>query len=92
MGFCLRQEVYGLFAASIPQAGRALADGMSLRKRQGLVPDFLVHAAFDGPERPLLFELKTPHYVSTTYGGGEARCRAVAQRAHALPAEYAAKA
>jgi len=92
MQFRLRPEVYGLFAASIPQAGRRTLDGMSMRKRQGLVPDFLVHAPFDGPERPLLFELKTVHYGSSTYGNQEARCHAVKCRANALPAEYAAKA
>ena len=92
MSFRLREEVYGLFAACIPQAGRAQADGMHLRKRQGLVPDFLVHAALDGPERPLLFELKTLHYGSSTYTPAEARCHAVATRASALPAEYTNKA
>ena len=92
MMFRLRHEVYGLFAASIPQAGRRALDGLPMRKRQGLVPDFLLHAPFDGPERPLLFELKTLHYGRSTYGNQEARCHAVNRRANALPAEYAAKA
>ena len=92
MHFRLRVEVFGLFAACIPQAGRQAIDGLTLRKRQGLVPDFLAHAPWDGPERPLLLELKTLHYGSSTYGDNAARCGAVARRANALPSEYAAKA
>ena len=88
----VQPEVYGLFAASIPQAGRRVADGLPRRKRQGLVPDFMVHAALDGPERPLLMELKTLHYGRATYPERDARCHAVLRRARALPAEYAAKA
>ena len=89
----MRPEIYGLFAASIPQAARARANAMPLRKRQGLVPDFLLYAAFDGPERPLLFELKTLHYGRTTYPPREAaRGGAVARRAGMLAAEYANKA
>ena len=30
-----RHEVFGLFAASIPQAGRGRAEGMTLRKKAG---------------------------------------------------------
>ena len=92
MHFRCRHEVFGLFAACIPQASRHQTNGLSIRKRQGLVPDFLLHAAFDGPERPLLFELKTLHYGSSTYGNEANRCNAVARRARALPAEYRAKA
>ena len=88
-------EVYGLFAAYIPQAGRRRLASEPIRKRQGLVPDFLVYAAIDGPERALLLELKTLHHGVSTYVQGQppqARCAAVARRARALPAEYAAKA
>ena len=92
MGVRCRTEVYGLFAACIPQAGRALASGMSQRKRQGLVPDFMLTLAIDGPERELLFELKTLHAGPSTYSGLHHRCEAVARRAQRLPAEYAAKA
>ena len=89
----LRTEVYGLFAASIPQAARAQADRLSARKRQGLVPDFMLYAPLDGPERALLVELKALHYGSATYPQrAAARCNAVARRAGALPAEYARKA
>ena len=46
-----------------------------------------------GPERRLLFELKTLLYGATTYlPRDEERCRAVLRRAEALPAEYAKKA
>ena len=84
--------MYGLFSSCIPQAGRRQLDSLPLRKRQGLVPDFLVHAALDGPERPILLELKTLHYGSSTYVSHSARCHAVERRAAALPGEYAAKA
>jgi hypothetical protein len=92
MGVRCRTEVYGLFAAVIPQAGRLLASGLPARKRQGLVPDFAFTLALDGPERELLFELKTLHAGPSTYGHSAHRCEAVARRARALPAEYAAKA
>ena len=92
MGVRCRTEVFGLFAACIPQAGRARASQMPARKRQGLVPDFLLTVALDGPERELLFELKTLHAGTSTYAGSHHRCEAVARRARALPAEYASKA
>jgi hypothetical protein len=92
MGVRCRTEVYGLFAAAIPQAGRLLASRLPARKRQGLVPDFAFTMALDGPERELLFELKTLHAGPSTYGVCTHRCEAVARRARALPAEYAGKA
>ena len=64
---------------------------MTTRKRQGVVPDFLVHAAIEGTERPLLMELKTLHYGPSTYGADAQRCAAVGRRAAALPAEYRRK-
>ena len=63
-----------------------------MRKRQRLVPDFLLHVAVDGPERPLLYELKTLHFGSSTYRSSMQRCAAVARRADTLPTEYAKKA
>ena len=87
-----RAEVYGLFSSCIPQDGRVRADRQTARKRQGLVPDLLVSAAVDGPERPRLFEVKTLHFGPSTYSGGPERCGSVARRARALPAEYARKA
>jgi len=92
MGVRARTEVYGLFSACMPQASRSNAEQMPLRKRQGLVPDFMFHLALDGPERGLLFELKTLHYGRSTYDAGPGRCDAVARRAGALPAEYSGKA
>ena len=94
MGVSCRPEVYGLFAACIPQAGRAGFDTLPMRKRQGLVPDLsmLLQWRGVGPERQLLFEFKTLHHGSSTYQASEQRCRAVARRAEALPAEYARKA
>ena len=92
MGVAVRTEVYGLFAACIPQEGRARAAQEPTRKRQGLVPDFSFTIPFDGPERELLFELKTLHVGSSTYPASAQRCEPVARRARALPGEYAAKA
>jgi len=66
MAVRLRTEVYGLFAACLPQHSRSLG-GMPPRKRQGLVPDFMFTVALDGPERELLFELKTLHVGTSTY-------------------------
>jgi hypothetical protein len=63
-----------------------------VRKRQGLVPDFHITVAAEGPERPLLYELKTLHYGRSTYPLPAERCAAVARRAERLPAEYATKA
>jgi hypothetical protein len=95
MGVAVRPEVYGLFAACIPQARRRSLDELPLRKRQGLVPDLLVRARWgaQGPERDILLELKTLHYGSSTYPERAVRrCSAVAGRAAGLPGEYAAKA
>ena len=85
-------EVYGLFAAYIPQQGRARLDGETARKRHGLVPDFLLYADWGGPERPFLLELKTLHFGTSTYSHEARRCDAVARRARAVPAEYVTKA
>ncbi len=87
-----RTEVYGLFAACMPQQSRTQASRMPARKRQGRVPDFIFTVAIDGPERNLLFELKMLHVGISTYRETEHRCEAVARRARALPAEYATKA
>jgi hypothetical protein len=85
-------EVYGLFAAHIPQRGRARLGRETCHKRQGLVPDFMVYADWGGPERACLLELKTLHFGRSTYGNESRRCEAVARRARALPGEYATKA
>ena len=68
LGIQTRPEVYGLFAACIPQAGRGRFDGLPVRKRQGLVPDLLMKLDWPGARRPLdqLLELKTLHHGSTT--------------------------
>ena len=68
-GVPVRPEVYGLFAACIPQHGRRLFDALPVRKRQGLVPDLQLHLQWDGtgPERQILFEFKTLHHGPSTY-------------------------
>ena len=84
-------EVYGLFAPLIPQAGRSRLNQQPARKRQGLVPDFLIHAP-EGPSQAVLLELKTLHFGTSTYPAAAERCAAVARRARTLPGEYARKA
>ena len=42
MGQEVAMEVYGLFAAHIPQHGRAAMRELSSRTRHGLVPDFMM--------------------------------------------------
>ena len=93
-GVPVRPEVYGLFAACIPQHSRRLFDKLPVRKRQGLVPDLELTLQWDGagPERPLLFEFKTLHHAASTYPHADGRCKAVNRRARALPAEYCRKA
>ena len=81
-------EVFGLFAACLPQASRAHAGNVPPRKRQGMVPDFMCTIPFDGPERDVLWELETLHYGTSTYLAAQDRCGAVARRALGLPAEY----
>ena len=84
--------MYGIFAACLPTGARRQLDGQPVRRRQGMVPDFLIHAPWDGPEQPVLMELKTLHYGTSTYPDGAGRCSAVARRARMLPAEYRRKA
>ena len=94
MGVSCRPEMYGLFAACIPRSARGRFDALPARKRQGLVPDLMMTMQWQGagPERPLLFEVKTLHYGPSTYPASAQRCHAVARRAAALPADYANKA
>eukprot|EP00973_Karenia_brevis_P087066 12074396-Karenia_brevis.AAC.1 len=68
----------------------------TMRKRQGLVPDFLA-AVPEPPQAPAdaadeLFELKALHYGSSTYlASASRRCQAVERRAAALPGEQLTK-
>ena len=83
-------EVFGLFAPLLPQHGRDAVMAMPRRKRQGLVPDFLIGVPGGGD---VLMELKVISGGQSRYGGGHvARCHAVAERAREIPAEYATKA
>ena len=76
------------------QEGRRRLDLETKRKRQGLVPDFLVYERSpEGFELPCLMELKTLHFGTTTYPlNPEPRCGAVSRRAAGLHAEYCDKA
>ena len=97
MGMRSRTEVYGLFAAVLPQHARETVSQWPMRKRQGLVPDFVVALpqAGQNPSEAVdeLFELKTLHHGTTTYPAAVApRSRAVDRRSDALPGEQATKA
>ena len=95
MGVHVQPNVYGLFAACIPQEGRRRFKQLPVRKRQGLVPDMLCTLQWEGagPTRRMLFELKTIHFGESTYPRrAPGRCHAVGRRAAALPQEYARKA
>ena len=78
------------FAAFLPQEGRADVAQFGLRKRQGMVPDFLVSVA-SGLEA--LYELKVIGAGPSRYACDVvARGRAVAKRAREIPGDYARKA
>ena len=87
-------EVYGLFAPLLPQHAHALLDAEVPRKRQGLVPDFMVRCRRrdDGGIHALLLELKTLHHGSSTYPASDIRCNAVSRRAASVHGEYLRKA
>ena len=94
MGVRVRTEVYGLFAAALPQHAQDVIAQWPKRKRQGLVPDFLIALPEPGQSPgdacDELFELKTLHFGSTTYPAQSGR--AVDRRAEAIPAQMNAKA
>jgi len=98
MGVRTRTEVYGLFAAVLPQHAADALARWPMRKRQGLVPDFAIALPDSGDNlqsaRDELFELKTLHYGVSTYPQtlADTRGGAVDRRAAGLPSEYAAKA
>ena len=79
MGVRARTEVYGLFAAVLPQNARTTIGQWPLRKRQGLVPDFAIALPVEGQSQSdaadELFELKTLHYGHTTYPDAAAQER-----------------
>ena len=99
MGLHIVTEVYGLFAAAIPQAGRQQLAGLPARKRHGLVPDFLTRLR-TGPsqeEVEYLGELKVVHLSrswykpSDRYEAGQRKIP-VSRRARQLPRDYVRKA
>lgn len=98
MGVQVRTEVYGLFAAVLPQRARDTIGRWPLRKRQGLVPDFAIALPEEGrgPSDAVdeLFELKTLHFGTSTYpeAVADACGGAVNRRADALPGETARQA
>ena len=56
-------DLYGLFAACMPQTGRTPAAGKTPR----MMPDFQFTPPLDVPANDVPFERKAPHYGSTTY-------------------------
>ena len=86
-------EVFNLFAGSIPQAGLSRIE--KGRKRQGLVPDFLVKKPVRGQGNrvAVLAELKVLSSCLSRYPRNpRALERAVSRRANQLPGEYLRKA
>ena len=58
-------EVYGLFAAHIPQHGRAAMRELSTRTRHGLVPDFMMWIRL-GRDPLTLRRMITVSYIRTS--------------------------
>eukprot|EP00973_Karenia_brevis_P092518 12412817-Karenia_brevis.AAC.1 len=87
-------EVYGLFAPLLPQDARDALGELPVRRRQGIVPDFLLRGCVEagGALRDVLAELKTLHVGVSTYPPSTERCRAVSRRAAAIQSEYVDKA
>ena len=97
MGQHAQLEVYGLFAAHIPQDAAARLNNLPARKRHGLVPDFLMRIEDeDGPATTeYLLELKCVHLTRTWYQYGardDDNCPAAKLRARKIPREYVYKA
>ena len=94
MGVRVRTEVYGLFAAALPQQAQDVIARWPRRKRQGLVPDFMIALPSPGQSpgdaHDELFELKTLHHGISTYPDRDGR--AVNRRADAVIAQMNAKA
>ena len=86
-GMHVRCEVFGLFSRDIPQEGLAMIERG--RKRQGIVPDFLLPAS-GGNEDATLADLKfvtgTVHHYPRH--GRQQPSRAVDRRAQAVNREY----
>ena len=87
-GIPARCEVFGIFSRDIPQAGLARMDRG--RKRQGIVPDFLLPGG-GGNRDATLADLKfitgTEHHYPRHQRNGQ-NGRAVDRRAHAVDQEY----
>ena len=98
MGQYAAAEVYGLFAAAIPQQARDAVASLHPRKRHGLVPDFMMRISLpDSPPEEKLLELKVVHLarshyrLTDRYENGE-RKTPVKRRAAKVPRDYVYKA
>ena len=56
-------EVYRLFAARIPQRGRAAMRELSSRTRHGLVPDFMMWIRLGRDPVKKYLVVRVPHHV-----------------------------
>ena len=94
MGQYANTEIYGLFAAHIPQLGRQALNSLPPRKRHGLVPDFMMRLEHENTTEDYLLELKVVHMSRSHYklAPSEERCLAVKRRARNVPRDYVAKA
>ena len=88
MGQEVAMEVYGLFAAHIPQHGRAAMRELSSRTRHGLVPDFMMWIRLGrDPVKQYLLELKCAHLSPTWYAPKPWRLQEEAQGKSCLVVE-----
>ena len=91
-----QREPLNEFARQIPQARQQQfkADESRMASRQGIVPDFLMDLAHEGPKREMYFELKTVGHNGTRYPPGRKLTdeKRVDVRAAGLAAEYERKA
>ena len=91
-------EVYGLFAAGIPQRAREELAKTPARKRHGLVPDFMMTLKQPpGPPQDHLLELKTMNLARSHYRfrddyGEKGTKIPIKRRAAGIPREYVQKA
>ena len=92
MGQEVAMEVYGLFAAHIPQHGRAAMRELSSRTRHGLVPDFMMWIRLGrDPVKQYLLELKCAHLSPTWYAPKPWRLQEEAQGKSCLVVEKRAE-
>ena len=83
MGLDVTTEVYDLFSSTLSAAQKQTLDSVNRRRRQGMIPDFLI-----GMPNAIrhLFELKAINLCQSRYS--DARVNACERRAGSIPNEY----